>query len=280
MNMQTYRAAAEYITARLPKQPQIAVVLGSALGALAETVAASADSVTIDYGEIPHFLRSTAPYQAGKLVCGTFAGKYIACFSGRFHHYEGYSDEQLAIPVRVMKLMGIETLILTNAAGAVNKEYRVGDIMVVCDHIKLMGDSPARGENYDELGPRFFDMSEAYTPALRRLALDCAQRLGQGERTREGVYFYTLGPQYETPAEIRAIRLLGGDAVGMSTVTETITASHCGMQVLALSVMTNMAAGVLPQRLTSEEVGAAGVEASERFIALLEAVIGEMNGCC
>jgi len=152
----------------------------------------------------------------------------------------------------------------------------VGDIMVIKDHIKLAGMSPMRGPNLDELGPRFFDTSEMYAPALRKLALECAERVGQKYRTHEGVYFYFAGPQFETPAEIRAARILGGDAVGMSTVTEALTAAHCGMDILALSLMTNMAAGVLPQRLSGEEVSAAGAEAAQRFKALVREIVGAM----
>jgi len=268
-----YEASAEYLLARIPRKPEIALVLGSSLGPLAEEIT---DPVTVDYADIPNFLVSTVESHAGKMIFGTLAGKYVVCMSGRFHYYEGYDFEELAAPIRVFKLLGVRAAILTNAAGAVNTAYHVGDIMVVRDHIKLFGASPVRGPNVSELGPRFFDVSEMYTPALRALALSCAASVGQKYRMHEGVYFYFGGPQFETPAEIRAIRILGGDAVGMSTVTEAITAAHCGMQLLALSLMTNMAAGVLPQRLSPEEVSTSAAEAGGRFRELVRAIVGAM----
>jgi len=268
-----YKASADYLLARLPRKPEIALVLGSSLGPLADEIE---DRIVVDYADIPNFLRSTVESHAGTMIFGRLAGKYVACMSGRFHYYEGYEFEQLAAPIRVFKLLGVRAAILTNAAGAVNTAYRVGDIMVIKDHIKLAGMSPMRGPNLDELGPRFFDTSEMYAPALRKLALECAERVGQKYRTHEGVYFYFAGPQFETPAEIRAARILGGDAVGMSTVTEALTAAHCGMDILALSLMTNMAAGVLPQRLSGEEVSAAGAEAAQRFKALVREIVGAM----
>ena len=195
--------------------------------------------------------------------------------SGRFHSYEGYDFEQLAIPVRLFKLLGVKQLIVTNAAGGVNEGYRPGDIMVISDHIKLNGASPMRGKNLPAFGDRFFDVSRMYTPRLRELAL----RLSKDTKLRvhEGVYFFMPGPQFETPAEIRAIRLLGGDAVGMSTVTEALTAAHCGIELLGFSVITNMAAGMLDQPLTTEEVSETGRMIEERFSAYLKSVIREMN---
>lgn len=268
-----YTTSADWILARLPRKPEIALVLGSSLGPLADEIG---DPLAIDYADIPNFLVSTAPSHAGKMIFGTLGGKYVACMSGRFHWYEGYDFEELAAPIRVLKLLGVRATILTNAAGAVNTAYKVGDIMVVKDHIKLMGASPMRGPNIPELGPRFFDVSEMYSPALRRMALKCAESIGQGDRMREGIYFYFGGPQFETPAEIRAARILGGDAVGMSTVTEALTAAHCGMEILALSLMTNMAAGVLPQRLSAEEVSIAAEEAGGRFRQLVRAIVEAM----
>jgi len=272
--MDYYRASADYLLARLPKKPEIALILGSSLGPLADEIA---DPIVVDYADIPNFLVSTVESHAGKMIFGTLAGKYVACMSGRFHYYEGYDFEELAAPIRVFKLLGVRATILTNAAGAVNTAYNVGDIMVVKDHIKIIGASPVRGPNIPELGPRFFDVSQMYTPSLRTLALACAEELGQKYRMHEGVYFYFGGPQFETPAEIRAIRILGGDAVGMSTVTEAITAAHCGMDILALSLMTNMAAGVLPQRLSAEEVSTAAEEAGGRFRALVRSIVGKMR---
>jgi purine-nucleoside phosphorylase len=271
--LEYYKASADWLLARLPGKPEIALILGSSLGPLADEIS---DPITIDYADIPNFLVSTAPSHAGKMIFGRLGGKYVACMSGRFHWYEGYDFEDLAAPIRVLKLLGVRATILTNAAGAVNMAYKVGDIMVVKDHIKLMGASPMRGPNIPELGPRFFDVSEMYTPALRSLALKCAESVGQGDRTREGTYFYFGGPQFETPAEIRAARILGGDAVGMSTVTEALTAAHCGMEILALSLMTNMAAGVLPKRLSAEEVSIAATEAGGRFRQLVRAIVEAM----
>lgn len=244
-----YKKAVDHLLERFGDTPEIGIILGSGLGHFAAQVE---NAVTVTYSEIPNFLRSTAVGHAGKMIFGSVAGKKVVCMAGRFHSYEGYSFEELSIPVRVLKLLGIRALILTNAAGAVNVDFRPGDIMVISDHIKLMGASPLCGPNVEEFGPRFPDMGTAYTPGLRRLALELGER--SPLTVREGVYFFMPGPQYETPAEIRAIRLLGGDAVGMSTVTEALTAAHCSLPVLALSVMTNMAAGVLDVPLTSEEV--------------------------
>ena len=222
---------------------------GSFLGPFTDAIE---DPIVIDYGDIPNFLVSTVQGHAGKLIFGTVAGRRVVCMSGRFHSYEGYDFEQLVIPVRVFKLLGVKVVILTNAAGAVNTSYRPGDVMLVSDHIKLNGASPMRGPNVEEFGPRFFDVSRMYTPELRQLARECGE--GTGLTLHEGVYMFFPGPQYETPAEIRAARILGADAVGMSTVTEALTAAHCGLPLLCLSVMTNMAAGVLDQPLTNEEV--------------------------
>ncbi|MBC8546430.1 purine-nucleoside phosphorylase [Clostridiaceae bacterium NSJ-31] len=268
-----YKQSADYLLARIPEPPEIALVLGSGLGPLAGELE---NPIVIDYRDIPNFLASTVESHAGKLIFGRLSGKRVVCMAGRFHYYEGYEFEQLAAPVRVLRLLGAHTVILTNAAGAVNTAYRVGDIMVIRDQIKLMGASPMRGANLPEFGERFFDVTRMYTPELRALALDCAKRLGQEYRMQEGVYFYMPGPQFETPAEIRAIRLLGGDAVGMSTVTEALTAAHCGMRVLGLSLMTNMAAGVLPQPLSDAEVTEAAAGAAGRFQALLREIIQQM----
>ncbi len=265
-----YKKSADYILSKLPQKPTVAIVLGSALGSLAEEIQ---DPIVIDYKEIPNFLISSVESHASKLICGTLSGKYVVVMSGRFHYYEGYDFEQLAAPIRVFKLLGVEKTILTNAAGAVNTDYNVGDIMVIKDHIKFIGNSPMRGPNVPEFGKRFFDTTYMYTPALRQLAINCAKQLGQEDKTREGIYFYYGGPQFETPAEIRAVRILGGDAVGMSTVTEALTAAHCGMQLLALSLMTNMAAGVLDEPLCGEEVSVNAAAAAERFRELLREIV-------
>ena len=267
-----YEKTAEYVKSRAPFAPELGLILGTGLGPLAKQIE---NPVEIDYKDIPNFLVSTAPDHAGKLIFGMLEGKKLVCMSGRFHSYEGYDFEQLAIPVRLFKLLGVKQLIVTNAAGGVNEGYRPGDIMVISDHIKLNGASPMRGKNLPEFGDRFFDVSRMYTPRLRELALRLAKDTAL--RVHEGVYFFMPGPQFETPAEIRAIRLLGGDAVGMSTVTEALTAAHCGIELLGFSVITNMAAGMLDQPLTTEEVSETGRMIEERFSAYLKSVIREMR---
>lgn len=267
-----FRKSADYILDKIDFKPEIAIILGSSLGPLAEEIK---NPVVIDYKDIPNFLISTVKSHAGKLILGELNGKKIACMSGRFHFYEGYDFEELVIPVRVLHLLGVKTIILTNAAGAVNTSYKPGDIMIIKDHIKLMGASPLRGPNIEEFGERFFDVSDMYTKSLKELAKRCADRIGIN--LQEGVYFFCPGPQFETPAEIRAIRILGGDAVGMSTVTEALTAAHCGMKVLGLSLITNMAAGILNKPVTSEEVDETGAKASEKFRRLIGEIVKEIN---
>lgn len=266
-----YKESADYVKSKIDFEPEIAIVLGSALGPLAQEVE---NAVAIPYADIPNFLLSTVRSHAGKLVLGRLAGKRVACMSGRFHYYEGYSFEQLVAPIRLFKLLGVQKTILTNAAGAVNTSYRPGDVMIVRDHINLMGASPMRGKNADEFGERFFDLTDAYSKALREVALTCAKN--SPLTVHEGVYQFFAGPQFETPAEIRAARVLGADAVGMSTVTETLTAAHCRMPVLAISLITNMAAGVLDQPLSHEEVEAAGQSAAEPFKAYIRDIISHL----
>lgn len=266
-----YEKTADYVKARAPFAPEIGLILGTGLGPLAAQIE---NQVEIDYRDIPNFLVSTAPDHAGKLIFGELAGKKLVCMSGRFHSYEGYDFEQLSIPIRLFKLLGVRQTIITNAAGGVNEQYRPGDIMIIADQIKLNGASPMRGKNVPEFGPRFFDVSTMYTPRLRALARKLAEKTEL--RVHEGVYFFMPGPQFETPAEIRAIRLLGGDAVGMSTVTEALTAAHCGMELLGFSVITNMAAGILDQPLTTEEVSETGRMVEQQFSAYLKSIIQEM----
>ena len=266
-----YKKSADFLLDKFGDRPEIGIILGSGLGHVAGELE---NPVVVPYAQIPNFLRSTAVGHAGQMIFGTVAGKKVVCMSGRFHYYEGYDFEQLAIPVRVLKLLGIRALLLTNAAGAVNLSYKPGDIMVISDHIKLTLGSPMRGPNVDEFGPRFFDMGSAYTPSLRKLALELAE--SSPLTVHEGVYWFSPGPHYETPAEIRAIRALGGDAVGMSTVTEALTAAHCGLPVLALSVMTNMAAGVLPVPLTSEEVIETANAIEQPFTAYVRDILSHL----
>ena len=252
-----YEAGADYVRTRMPFAERLQ------------------NTVEIDYHEVPNFPVSTAPGHAGKLMFGELAGKKLVCLAGRFHSYEGYDFEQLAQPVRLLKLLGVRALIVTNAAGGVNLAYHRGDFMLIADHIKLNGSSPMRGRNVDEFGPRFFDVTRMYTPELRELAKSCAAKLGFS--VHEGVYFFMPGPQFETPAEIRAIRLLGGDAVGMSTVTEALTAAHCGLPLLGISVITNMAAGITGEAVSGEEVNETGAAVAERFSRYLEKILEEMD---
>ena len=270
-NYEYFKKSADYLKNIVPWTPEFAIVLGSCLGPFADTIE---NPIVVNYADIPNFLVSTVKSHAGKMIFGTVAGRKVVCMSGRFHSYEGYDFEQLVIPVRVMKLLGAKALILTNAAGAVNTSYRPGDIMIVSDHIKMTGPSPLRGPNVEEFGPRFFDTTYMYTPSLRKLALECAE--GCDLNVHEGVYFFFTGPQFETPAEIRAVRILGGDAVGMSTVTEALTAAHCGLPLLCLSVMTNMAAGVLDRALTSEEVDETAQTISTRFGQYVRKIVSAM----
>lgn len=267
-----FQKGADYIMSIIKDKPEIAIILGSGLG---DFVSKIKNPIEIKYDDIPNFLVSTVASHAGKLIYGEVGGKKVICMAGRFHSYEGYDFEQLVIPVRLFKLLGVKATILTNAAGAVNKSYNVGDIMIVSDHIKLNGASPLRGKNLDFFGPRFFDVTDMYTKKLRKIALKCAE--GSGLIFREGVYMFFPGPQFETPAEIRAARLLGADAVGMSTVTEALTAAHCSMPLLAFSVMTNMAAGVLDCKLSDEEVGIAAAKIADRFGAYIEKVIAAID---
>lgn len=266
-----YKESADYVLSKVDFKPEIAIILGTSLGPIADEIE---NPVVIEYEDIPNFLISTVKSHAGKLILGELMGKKVVCMSGRFHYYEGYSFEELAIPVRVLHLLGVSTIILTNAAGAVNTSYKPGDIMIIKDHIKLMGASPMRGANIEEFGPRYFDVTDMYTKDLRNLAKKCADKIGI--KLHEGVYYFCPGPQFETPAEIRAIRILGGDAVGMSTVTEALTAAHCGMKVLGLSLITNMAAGVLDQPITSEEVDEIGAKVSKTFIQIVREIVKEI----
>ncbi len=270
-NFEFYKKSADYVKERIPFTPEIAIILGSSLGSFADEIE---NPIVIDYKDIPNFLISTAPFHAGKLIAGTVAGKKVICMSGRFHVYEGYEFEQLVIPVRLFKLLGVEKTILTNASGAINKEYGVGDVMIISDHIKLSGHSPLHGPNVDEFGERFFEMRDVYTPALREIARKCAEN--SPLTVREGVYMFFAGPQYETVAEARMARLLGADAVGMSTVVEAITAAHCGMPILGLSVVTALPTDMLEVSLSAEEVDKAAKLVEDNFSAYVKDIIANM----
>ena len=264
-----FQVSADYIRSVLGDfQPELGLILGTGLGGLAAQIE---DPVEIPYKDIPNFLVSTAPGHSGKFIFGTLMGKKMMCMSGRFHFYEGYEYQLLVAPVRVMKLMGVKRLILTNAAGAVNESYRPGDVMIIKDHIKMTGASPMCGPNADEFGPRFFDVGNMYSREMRAVAKECAARSDM--TVHEGVYFFFTGPQYETPAEIRAARILGGDAVGMSTVTEALTAAHCGIPVLGLSMISNMAAGILDTPLSEDDVIEIAQKAGPQFSLLVADII-------
>ncbi len=260
-----YQESAAFLRERIGSfLPKVVMVLGSGLGDLGDLVETP---IFVPYADIPHFEDSTAPGHKGRLVFGWLSGRPVAVMQGRMHHYEGYSYEETVLPIRVLRLLGADTLLVTNAAGGVNESYHAGELMLIHDQIKLFLESPLRGANLKEFGPRFPDSSFLYTPRLQELARTVAKE--QDLRLREGVYMYFPGPQYETPAEIRLARLVGADAVGMSTVPEVIVAGHCGMEVLGISLITNMAAGILPQPLSEEEVLTAAAEAKERFADLI-----------
>lgn len=268
-----YQESAQFLKHRLGDfQPRVAMVLGSGLGYLGDLVE---HAIVVPYGEIPHFKHSTAPGHKGQLVFGTLAGQPVAVMQGRMHHYEGYSYEEVAYAVRVLRLLGCQTLFVTNAAGGVNVNFHAGDLMLITDQIKIFLESPLRGENLPEFGPRFPDSTYLYTPKLQALAKKQARALDIDLKT--GVYMYFPGPQYETPAEIRMARILGADAVGMSTAPEVITAGHCGMDVLGITLVSNMAAGVLPQKLTEQEVLDAAEAAREKFSGLLLACLAHLD---
>lgn len=264
--------ATAYIKERLNQKPQLGIILGSGLGVFAEEIQ---NPVVVPYGEIPNFPVSTVEGHAGQFVIGTLQGVEVIAMQGRFHYYEGYSLDKVTFPVRVMKELGIEYLLVTNAAGGVNTSLQPGDLMLITDHINNAGANPLIGPNDSSVGVRFPDMSEAYDQELRSRALRVADRLGVA--LKEGVYVWNTGPSYETPAEIRAIRFLGGDAVGMSTVPEVIIARHAGIRVLGISCISNMAAGIVDQPLTHEEVIETTEQAKETFITLIKEMISELS---
>ena len=267
-----YQESADFICARLGAfVPKVAMILGSGLGYMGDIVE---NPIAVPYGEIPHFKASTAPGHKGRLVFGTLEGQPVAVMQGRMHHYEGYSYEEVSYAVRVLKLLGCDTLIVTNAAGCVNMNWKAGDLMLITDQIKIFMESPLRGENLPEFGVRFPDASHLYTPALQDLARKAAADLGIP--LREGVYMYFPGPQYETPAEVRFARVAGADAVGMSTAPEVITAGHCGMQVLGFTLVSNLAAGILDQPLSEQEVLDAAEACKDKFSRLVLECLGRL----
>lgn len=271
MNQTEINEASTYIQDKLSVKPSIGLILGSGLGVLGEEIV---DQTIIPYKDIPHFPESTVAGHKGQMVVGMLEGKQVIAMQGRFHYYEGYSMKQVTFPVRVMKQLGIESIIVTNAAGGINKGFHPGDLMVITDHINNMGNNPLIGENDEELGVRFPDMSQVYDKEYIQLATYCANELGL--EIRQGVYVGNTGPTYETPAEIRMLRTLGGDAVGMSTVPEVTVAGHAGIRVLGISCISNMAAGILDQPLTHTEVIETTEKVREDFLQFVKKIINKI----
>jgi purine-nucleoside phosphorylase len=265
-------SAAKFVLEQTALRPRIGLVLGSGLGGMADQMS---DAVRIPYDRIPAFPRSTSIGHAGQMVIGRAGGLPIAVMQGRVHLYEGYSARQVSFPVRVFGSMGIRALVLTNAAGGINTEYKQGALVLIRDHINLQGQNPLIGPNDDRLGPRFPDMTQAYSKAYRDIALAESQRLGK--QVYEGVYAAVVGPSYETPAEIRYLRAIGADLVGMSTISEVIAARHMGLNVLGISCVTNMAAGILDQPINHEEVLEIGERVQYELVALLGAVLPRID---
>ncbi|MBC5629943.1 purine-nucleoside phosphorylase [Clostridium sp. NSJ-6] len=262
------KASADFILSKSNYKPEIGLILGSGLGSLADSIE---NPEFYNYSDIPNFPTSTVEGHAGRLVIGTLGGKQVVAMQGRFHYYEGYSMEKITFPVRVMKLLGVSKLIVTNACGAVNQDFNAGDLMVITDHINFSGSNPLFGHNLDEFGPRFPDMSEAYNLDLRNKVLNVGKELGLD--LKQGVYVMFSGPTYETPAEVRMAKIMGGDAVGMSTVPEVIVANHSGIKTVGISCLTNMAAGILDQPLNHEEVIETSARVKNDFIKLMNRVI-------
>jgi len=269
--IESINQSVEFVESKIDFKPDIALILGSGLGVLAEEIS---DKKVLKYEDIPNFPVSTVEGHAGQFVFGNLEGKKVVAMQGRFHYYEGYSMQEIALPIRVMYKMGAKNLIVTNAAGGINRNFKPGNFMIIQDHINLMGDNPLKGENIEEFGPRFPDMSEVYNKELRELAEKTA--LENKINTVKGVYCALSGPNYETPAEIRYLRSSGGDAIGMSTVPETITANHMGMEILGISCITNMAAGVLPKPLDHKEVMEIAEKVKPKFSKLIRGILKEM----
>jgi purine-nucleoside phosphorylase len=264
-------SAAQFLLLQTTLRPTVGLVLGSGLGGFADDLT---EATRIPYAKIPSFPHATAIGHAGQMVIGKFGEVAVAAMQGRVHLYEGYSPSEVAFPTRVFARMGIRALILTNAAGGINLDYKQGALVVISDHINLQGRNPLVGSNDDRFGPRFPDMTQAYSKPYREITLRAARRLGQ--TVHEGVYAGLLGPNYETPAEIRYLRTIGADLVGMSTIPEVIAARHMGLKVLALSCVTNMAAGISGEVLNHEDVLATGERVKGDFVALLRAILPEI----
>jgi len=263
--------AAKFVLAQTSLHPQVAVVLGSGLGTFADDMS---DAVRVPYSKIPHFAKSTAIGHAGQLVIGNIGGSPAVVMQGRFHMYEGYPAETVVFPMRVFSRMGVKAAVLTNAAGGIKVEYGQGRLVVITDHINLQNQNPLSGAEDLRFGPRFIDMTEAYAKSYRQMALDAGKKLGI--ELGQGVYLGLMGPSYETPAEIRAFRTMGADLVGMSTVAEVIAARQIGIKILAISCVTNMAAGILDQEINHLEVLEIGKRVSGQFKELLREVVPQI----
>lgn len=268
MSYEKAQEAAQFIKSKFDREIQVALVLGSGLGAFADEIE---NAVKISYEEIPHFARSTVEGHAGRLVLGEAAGVPVAVQQGRFHYYEGYDLKDVTFPIRVFGLLGIKNLILTNAAGSINSNFKPGSLMLIRDHLNLMGVNPLCGKNDERFGPRFPDMTEVYSRRFQEIAKTAAKEMDFD--LRRGVYCALSGPTYETPAEIHYLRYIGADAVGMSTVPEAIIARHQGMKILAISCVSNYAAGISEEEINHEEVMEIGKLVAETFKNLLKRVI-------
>ena len=269
MNLSTrIQNAIDYIRTRTDAEPSVGMILGSGLGDFADTLD---DRLVIPFTDIPDFPAATVPGHTGAFVFGTKHGKSVVCLQGRLHYYEGHPMDVLTMPVRIMSKLGVKLLILTNAAGGVNKEYRPGDLMLITDHINYSGMNPLIGAHEEDFGPRFPDVTDLYSAALRlKVKLAAVEA---GIILRQGVYMMFSGPSYETPAEIRMARILGADAVGMSTVPEAIVAAQCGIKVLGISCITNLAAGVSPNKLSHQEVMETAAMAHDKFHSLVNLIL-------
>ncbi len=266
------KQTADFIKSKVSQMPQTAIILGTGLGELVNHIDITEE---LNYQDIPNFPISTVEGHSGKLIFGQLGKKRVMAMQGRFHFYEGYNMRQVTFPVRVMKALGIRTLFVSNAAGGMNPDFKIGDIMIITDHINLFPEHPLRGKNYDELGPRFPDMGEAYSKRLIKDALNVATQ--NGIVVRQGVYVGTQGPTFETPAEYRYFRTIGGDAVGMSTVPEVIVARHSGMEVFAVSVITDLGGMDEPEKVSHEEVQKAAAEAQPKMTAIMKGLINEFK---
>ena len=262
---------ANYIKAKISNLPNIAIILGTGLGALVNHIE---EAEYISYSDIPNFPISTVEGHSGNLIFGYLGGKRIMAMQGRFHYYEGYDMKEVTFPIRVMKALGVKTLFVSNAAGGMNKEFRVGDIMIINDHINLFPENPLRGKNYNELGPRFPAMTEAYSHKLIKLANEIAAE--KGIRVMNGVYVGTSGPTFETPAEYEYFRIIGGDAVGMSTVPEVIVANHASMEVFGVSVITDLGGKDITEVPTHEEVQKAAMKAQPKMVEIMQTLISKI----